>query len=182
MDWTANALYALYFACLGDPMKAAAVWCIRGIDGRHSLDALRLSSLPHEHDAFTYLDAPDDAYQEDDWRRVEDWDPAFRRLKLVEPPYNSDRLLAQDGVFTVHNCPQCPLEEFVGKDLADRDLDLDLLLKWSIPAGRKEGLIRQLSGLGITHRSVYPDLDGIARSLWETEVLFRGLPPRHPHP
>ena len=32
--------------------------------------------------------------------------------------------------------------------------------------------LRELSGLGITRRTAFPDLDGVARSLWETQVLW----------
>jgi hypothetical protein len=44
---------------------------------------------------------------------------------------------------------------------------------WSIDRRHKPKLIADLSGLGITHRMVFPDLDGLARSIWETEVLWR---------
>jgi hypothetical protein len=43
---------------------------------------------------------------------------------------------------------------------------------WEIPSGAKIEILQQLSKLGITHRTAFPDLDGIARSLWETQVLW----------
>jgi hypothetical protein len=54
------------------------------------------------------------------------------------------------------------------------NLDVSALYRWRIRARNKARIIAELSGLGITHRLLFPDLDGIARSLWETEVLWRG--------
>jgi hypothetical protein len=45
-----------------------------------------------------------------------------------------------------------------------------------VPAEKKTLLVEQLSELGLTQRSMFPDLDGVARSLWETEVLWNGTP------
>jgi hypothetical protein len=42
------------------------------------------------------------------------------------------------------------------------------------------GIIEELSGLGITERTVYPNLDGLAKSLWETEVLWGADQPPSP--
>jgi hypothetical protein len=93
-------------------------------------------------------------------------------VKLVHPFYNSPRLLAQDGAFTWHSDPWTPLEDYVGQTFKPEHLDIQQLFQWIIPSGEKEGILEDLSGLGITHRSVYPNLDGIAESLWETEVLW----------
>jgi len=63
---------------------------------------------------------------------------------------------------------------------ADKDLDIAKLYWWHIPSTNKLKIIKELSGLGITHRSVYPDLDGVARSLLETEVLWSRRATRTP--
>lgn len=176
LDWTANALYGLYFACLGDPTKSACLWAMLGREDRDYIDGLTVAGISDELSLFAYLDGRFTAY-----RRTARWEQRRRRLKLLEPPFNSARLLAQDGVFTVHNCPQIPLEEFVDKKFDADDLDIETFFCWKIPAGIKSDLIEQLSGLGITHRTVYPDLDGIAKSLRETELLWSTRDPRHPH-
>ena len=96
------------------------------------------------------------------------------RVKLLEPVYNSPRLLAQDGAFTVQADPWIPMDHYAGTQFWNTDLDVSGLFCWEIAREKKRLLMEQLSGLGITHRAVYPDLDGIARSLWETDVLRNG--------
>jgi hypothetical protein len=93
-------------------------------------------------------------------------------IKIIHPFYNSQRILAQDGAFTLHLDPQYPLESLAGKPFASFNLDIERLYNWIIPAECKMDIIKQLSGLGITRRAVYPDLDGIAGSLRETEALW----------
>lgn len=105
-------------------------------------------------------------------------------IKIVHPFYNSPRLLAQDGAFTFHSNPHQAVEDHESRKFAARNLDIQALYRWRINAEDKPHIIRQLSGLGITHRAVYPDLDGIAKSLWETEVLWKGkvaTPTGRPH-
>jgi hypothetical protein len=56
--------------------------------------------------------------------------------------------------------------------VTEGNLDIERLYWWCVLMQNKIPIIRELSGLGITHRTVYPDLDGIAKILWETEVLW----------
>jgi hypothetical protein len=54
-----------------------------------------------------------------------------------------------------------------------------MLYSWHIPAERKVCIVKDLSRLGITQRTVFPDLDGVAKSLWETEVLWNAASATH---
>ena len=51
-------------------------------------------------------------------------------------------------------------------------LDIQRLYTWSVRGNAKIKILQQLSSAGITRRTAFPDLDGIARSLWETQVLW----------
>lgn len=158
LDWTASPLYGLYFACLGEIKKPARLWAmcrVRGF-GEYALDSLSLSRVENERTLLAQLDGKDPTYE-----RTAAWNREPRRLKILEPPYNSARLLAQDGVFTGHNCPSVDLEAFAGKTFKAADLDISHFFSWSIPARKKVALLGELNALGITHRSVFPDLDGI---------------------
>jgi len=75
----------------------------------------------------------------------------------------------------MHSNPQRSLEYYNvnGVQFMKDDLDIDVLYKWRVPAQKKANIIREMSGLGITQRTVFPDLGGVARSLWETEVLWK---------
>jgi hypothetical protein len=94
-------------------------------------------------------------------------------LKIIYPFYNSPRVVAQDGAFTVHSDPWTPIEDYADMDFDCTSLDLEAFYFWCIPADDKVRIIKELSSLGITERTVFPDLDGLAKSLWETEVLWK---------
>ena len=162
LDWTANALYALYFAAIDKPKLEGVVWALRQreqTESVNSLDALEIAGLREEPQIFDRFSAT---------ARGDEY------LRVVFPIFNSPRIIAQDGAFTIGSNPWSPLEEYAGVQMFADRVDIQALYRWPIPAEAKPALIKQLSGLGITHRLVYPDLDGIARSLWETEVLWNG--------
>jgi FRG domain len=164
LDWTANALFGLYFACRERPTTAAKLWGMKRFnDLVEQLDALALARCDDERTLLSLLDGG-----------IAVTSQSRGRFKIVEPLYNSPRLRAQDGAFTVHDTPGCPLDRYAGRHLEDNDLDIECLFAWDIAADKKQTLVKELSGLGVTDRMVFPDLDGVARSLWETEVLWRG--------
>ena len=66
------------------------------------------------------------------------------------------RMLVQMSGFTIHGNPD-PLE-------ARSDAD-GLLARFVIPAAAKDHIRRELASLGIRERTVYPDLDHLARDL-----------------
>jgi FRG domain len=159
LDWTANALCALYFACVANPEKNAKVWMMhRPPHGGNDIDPFKVDSQPDEEALFDFLDPP----------------CAPNYMKIIYPFYNSPRLVAQDGAFTIHSDPTKSIESYVDTDFDRQNLHLEALYFWCIPAAKKDGIIKELNGLGITERTVYPDLDGLAKSLWETEVLWHG--------
>ena len=166
LDWTVNPLFALYFACCESARTDAIIWAIVKCPDSVNLDALELAGKAREEEILL-------GSYDKDWASAKHSEkPPLVSVKIVEPLYNSSRILAQDGAFTLHSNPAKPLEDCVERKFPDDLLDVSILAKWRIAAKRKREIIRQLSGLGITHRSIYPDLDGIARSLWETEVLW----------
>ena len=161
LDWTANALCALYFACVSNLRRPAKVWVMHRPPGRgeNDIDPFALGCQKEEKALFEFLGHPDTNY-----------------LKIIYPFLNSPRLVAQDGAFTIHSDPWRSIESYVATDFDRKNLHLEALYFWFIPAANKVGIIEELSGLGITERTVYPDLDGLAKSIWETEVLWNGAP------
>jgi hypothetical protein len=173
LDWTANPLFALYFACVGERKeeqeKVGTIWAMHRRPGTDDgdLDAFELArreseALLFEHPVDGEGERPPDA------------------IRIIYPFYNSPRLLAQDGAFTIHSSPWRSIESYVGEPFEAGNLDIEKLYCWSIPAECKAKIVKELSGLGITQRSLFPDLDGVARSLWETEVLWNGRPKPEP--
>lgn len=156
LDWSANALVGLYFACIQEADVDGMLWGAVRREDSEDLNAFDLAERKGEPELFRLLEARKPS------------------IKLLHPFYNSPRILAQDGAFTVQNDPWRTLESYAGEPFNQINLDIDRLLRWRIPSTAKTRIIEELSGLGFTHRIVYPDLDGIAQSLWETEVLYRG--------
>jgi len=169
LDWTANPLFALYFACNSnraeDQEKAGTIWAMHRREGTEDqdLDAFRLARCKDEPKLFDYLAT--------DGGKAREPSDAIR---IVYPFYNSPRLLAQDGAFTMHSNPWRSIESYECKPFKTRNLDIERLYRWAVPADKKVNIVKELSNLGITQRLLFPDLDGVARSLWETEVLWKG--------
>lgn len=88
----------------------------------------------------------------------------------VPSPFDR-RILAQSGCFTFHPNPRVPLrpaqlEDPTTKRLAQVDSDLVLL---RVQANTKRVLQRQLSDIGISRKSLFPDLEGLSAFInWET--------------
>lgn len=162
LDWTANALFALYFACEEvcketDADDDGKVWALLPRRDSAHLDTFKIAKIKEEKELFEFppRDSSNGAV-----------------LKILHPFYNSPRLLAQDGAFTWHSNPRKAVEEYEGSLFAPECLDIARLYWWRVPKACKVAIMEELSGLGITRRSLFPDLDGIAASLWETEVLW----------
>ena len=161
LDWTANALYALYFACYENVRKDGKVWAMTYFSDENYFDSLYvIAKRENEKELFA-------------WPLERITHPSIKyALKIIHPFYNSPRLLAQDGAFTFHYDPWKPIECLSGRHFIRQTLDIEKLYWWDIPAARKQKIIEDLSGLGITHRIMFPDLDGMAKSILDTEVLW----------
>jgi hypothetical protein len=171
LDWTANALFAVYFACVEHQGCDGTVWAMLRRSGSKDFDAFALAGLEDEAKLFSLLVGGEPG-------SPVDVDPSDKyALKILHPFYNSPRLLAQDGAFTWHSDPWHSIESYAGRAFAHKNLDFELLYKWRVPTRAKLDIAKELSGLGITRRTVFPDLDGVAGSLWETEVLWWPDPP-----
>jgi hypothetical protein len=93
-------------------------------------------------------------------------------IRILFPFFNSPRAVAQDGAYTIHPDPWRPLDCYRNEPFEKCRLNIERLYTWLIPSDAKLEILQQLNRLGITRRTAFPDLDGIARSLWETQVLW----------
>jgi hypothetical protein len=92
-------------------------------------------------------------------------------LETYYPDQINDRLIAQEGCFTLHpfskeNVPLEPIEnvEFYKKDVRS-------LIKFIIPREIKTDIKNSLNRLGVNHRSMFPDLDGLTKHImWELNI------------
>jgi hypothetical protein len=96
---------------------------------------------------------------------------AIRGIKLVYPFNPSARMAAQSGMFTLHGDPWTDLVQVAGKPFAASDLDIARVKRWNVPAKNKTQIILDLERLAMNSRTLFPDLDGLAKGLCQTEII-----------
>ena len=159
LDWTSNPLVALYFAASHENdefARAAPEGRERKLEVDGTIWAMaRRGDVGDELDVFAEKPLPLEV----------------RGIRVVFPVNPSPRLTAQSGVFTLHGDPWVDVTKCAGRNYANGQLDMARLKRWMVPSGKKAGIILDLERVSINSRTLFPDLDGLARGLWETEVL-----------
>jgi hypothetical protein len=86
-----------------------------------------------------------------------------------EPSEMDQRLIAQAGTFVLPGLLQEPLDVI----LNNYSSDVELLRKIVLPQHVREDAMRSLYRMNITHASLFPDLEGLARSIaLELEMVW----------
>lgn len=133
LDWTTNPLIALYFSVEDDAStNDSVVWLY--IDDASPIE---IESLGDQTEIF-----------ESDPLKI----PADRDAIIFEPAHLNKRIIAQNGLFTVHSTPTKPFYP-------------EKIYKVIIPAGLRRKLKEQLYHYGIHEGAVYPGLDGLSRKI-----------------
>jgi len=86
-------------------------------------------------------------------------------------------MTAQSGVFTLHGDPWTDVIACAGNPYRENDLDISRIKVWTVTSACKPRVITDLERLAINSRTLFPDLDGLARGLWQTEII-RNAPER----
>jgi FRG domain len=161
LDWSENPFVALYFAVEypKKPTEDAAVWVFKpGVWNQHVLSYRGLSE--HILDPYdSVLDPMEPASDIPDAQAKMFVNPA-----AIYGAYNSARIVAQRGGFTIAGTDLSPLEEqYCNSSCADSTLCKIIISKDHISSFREAVL-----SYGITASVIYPGLDGLARDLsWE---------------
>jgi hypothetical protein len=96
-----------------------------------------------------------------------------RFIWMGEPPTMNRRLIAQSGTFAVPGVLDVPIEEI----LQDADLD-NILAKFVMTNAVREVGMRELYRMNITFATLFPDLDGLAKSMGYELEFHWGYNPR----
>jgi hypothetical protein len=88
-----------------------------------------------------------------------------------EPAEMDRRLIAQSGVFVVPG----RIHETLDQILQNYNAPQPLLKKIVVPRTLREEVMHALYRMNITYSTLFPDLDGLARSIgYELEVVWQG--------
>lgn len=172
LDWSESILVALYFAVSADFSEDGEVWSLyplalnqkSGFFGMPTLEAKTIQFLAREfaHNSPFEL-AKEYGFQDKIYSPV-----AFH------PPLLFPRMVAQQSTFTIHPEPTS------GSTIIELLTDPCELVRYVIPAQCKRQLHRDLSYLGITRGTLFPDLDGLSQTIVEQHTVVAYSPPQPP--
>ena len=154
LDWAEGSLIGLYFALSQDTgVDDSAVW---------ALDPWALNAWSTKKSDLVITAA----HFEPEPLAAKYLGPVYRELRLprrpiaVVPPYNSPRITAQRGTFTIHGSRPDGLEDQFSRRLA----------KIVIPREMALQIRRHLRSVGISDFTLFPDLDGLCKDIRAVEV------------
>jgi len=143
MDWTTNPLVGLFFALEGNAEKCTVGPTCSSCSGSGTHDSAVYVLTGRRGFTVSSLvsqkengHAPLYGYNEE--------------VGLLWPPHVDGRVAAQSSIFTIRKAPGTVV-----------DPDLRIL----IPHAARDGMLRDLEHLGITRKTLFLDLDGIAAYL-----------------
>ena len=155
LDLTWSPYVAAFFA-LERAAEQAAVWAF---------------SPPRIHRSMPILDpgaqAPEDPLGEVTPRKFGNYEDRFLPGKnpivvIAEPLNMNRRLIAQSGTFVMPGVLNQPVEEILGRYTSREPL----LVKFILPRRQvRVEAMRELYSMNLTYATLFPDLDGLARSM-----------------
>lgn len=183
LDWTEAGLFGLYFAVAHNSDTAAefsVVWIMNpGALNKLTTERLTYTGLLARMPlVMARMHIP--GYMESDGTVVRPfWDeyPQFEdlkedrlRLPLAFYPVSAgnQRIATQRGVFTIHGSAKDSIESLFHNDSSIKDY----LIKVIIPHQSVDSIRDQLRIAGVSSRSVFPDLAGLAEDLSNVEYYI----------
>jgi hypothetical protein len=175
LDWTRSPYVAAFFAAFdAKRTKPCAIWAInqRGLQ-RHALNMLRRA------DAVELLHERNPEFEDANLRSWDDFisstknfEATFLNLKppafLVapaEPFRTNERMTLQQGLFLCASSLAITFEKTLICTLRDAGAGTDWLCRFDISPDARIGLLAELDRMNITEATLFPGLDGFARSL-----------------
>ena len=156
LDWTKNAAIALYFACLPPPKGNAA-------DG--AVFILNPVDLNREADRKTprVFDAHSDASRIERYFRLTGRKTANgSKIIAIDPIWNSDRIMLQQGVFTLHG----------SRDFTLTSQQASSLVAIRIRCKNKQSLLQELERVGINEMAIFPEPEHTCNYLkWREKLV-----------
>lgn len=147
LDWTADLLAALYFACEFKSHKEVSnsiIWLL-----------IPNQNVNQRIDVFEQCSSPFDV----------------KGIRLVYPMAVAARINAQSGLFTIQSEPSKALDKIDVSIYGDRDIDVRKVIEFTVPAQCRAHILKDLNDLQVTRRTLFPDLDGLSAGMMSAEIL-----------
>jgi hypothetical protein len=171
LDWSSVFGVALYFALLDhidESDREPCIWLLNPYALNHAAWNLHRLFAPkyiardeHLNRSYDYgellLGTHPQIWGERTW-----WETPL----AIYSHQRSDRMFAQGGFFTIHGLDHRPIEEIF-------QTRPDILQKVDVPRAAIPAAREFLSFAGIGHRQLFPDLDGVARSVCDKFNISR---------
>lgn len=174
LDWTENILVATFFAVVGNPDKDGELW---------SMLPWRLNELggigwglplPQRSKAVNFLANEIFHNNPDELKNEMGLDNIPQSPLALKPPLSHSRYLAQQSCFTIHPKP------IAGKAIIDLLEEERYLTRYIIHQSLKRKFEVNLRSLGISHSTLFPDLEGLSKTVIRNEELLIWSQPEHP--
>lgn len=171
LDWTENALVALYFVVRNfEDGKDGELWAIypyflnkegHGIDGIATKPNKILQYLATEP-SLSIPPATGNKQKQEQLANGFGLDKIPQYPLALYPTMNFPRMVNQLSTFTIH-----PIPHSGENTIPDLLKDKKYLVRYVIPHDCKLNLISDLKSLGISRRTLFPDLDGLSQTIIE---------------
>ena len=153
LDWTSSPLVALYFASAYDKFDTKCD------EESTPNDGAIWAFVPNDYDS-SFINV----FTEPDPLKVSG-------VRMIYPFHVSERMTAQSCCFTIQDDPWRDLSDYARQPIPDQQVDLKKLVKWKVPEANRKEIIHELERCNINSRTLFPDLEGLAKSFWQTEAL-----------
>lgn len=152
----------------------AAFFALEGAADDVAVFALNTPALWHRTPSFD----PELTRARIDPRQPGNYERYFASNKLPvlwygEPSEMDSRLVAQSGLFVLPGVLDRPLDAILDASYGGSE---DLLIQFVLPLETRDEAMRALYRMNVTYATLFPDLDGLARSVsYELEAIWERL-------
>jgi hypothetical protein len=161
LDWSENILIACFFAVTSNQNEDGELWTFlpwklnenHGFYGLPTIGNKQLQFLSHE----IFHNKPENLAEQYGLSET----PKIPMALL--PSLTHPRMTAQQSCFTIHPKPE------KGYSIPEVMTDEKFLVRYIIPKELKKEIEMKIKYLGITYSRIFPDLDGLAKTLRQNE-------------
>lgn len=172
LDWTESALVALYFVVNEHLSDDGELWAMYpDVLNKHN----GFQGIPTPNNPILrYLAAEPMHNNPKKLAKELGLDNIPAHPLAVQPPMHFPRMVAQLSTFTIHPRPN------QNRTIPELLVDERHLVRYLIPRNSKGELQRGLAALGITQRTLFPDLDSLSKSIVSEHRIVAYSPPNPP--